>query len=200
MIGQYSVADVGIANAYRRACLADIPAMAIDTVRIFENTSQMADEVLAHRLGLVPLVGAASDFSFPSECGCQRGCDKCECTLKLDAQAPPDRPLVVFNTDVQGTADVRVGTAQTVLVKLPAGRRIRLAAVARKGTGSSHARWTVVCSADIEEESPDGTVLTIETNGSITADEVMDEARRLLASRLANTLRQLPDRPEGEHG
>ncbi|ELZ04427.1 MULTISPECIES: DNA-directed RNA polymerase subunit D [Natrialba] len=43
------------ANGIRRAMLADVPTMAIDTVRFVENSSVMFDEQLALRLGLVPL-------------------------------------------------------------------------------------------------------------------------------------------------
>ena len=44
-----------LANALRRIAMAEIPTMAIETVYIETNTSLIPDEVLAHRLGLVPL-------------------------------------------------------------------------------------------------------------------------------------------------
>jgi DNA-directed RNA polymerases I and III subunit RPAC1 len=49
--------DASIANAYRRIMLAEIPTLAIEDVFIFNNTSIIQDEVLAHRLGLIPLTG-----------------------------------------------------------------------------------------------------------------------------------------------
>lgn len=49
--------DAAIANALRRILLAEIPTLAIETVFVFENTSIVQDEVLAHRVGLVPLTG-----------------------------------------------------------------------------------------------------------------------------------------------
>ena len=48
--------DVAFANALRRTMLTQLPAMAIDEVLILENTSVMYDEILAQRLGLLPLV------------------------------------------------------------------------------------------------------------------------------------------------
>jgi DNA-directed RNA polymerase I and III subunit RPAC1 len=47
--------DAPIANALRRILIAEVPTMAIETVNIYNNTSILQDEVLAHRLGLVPI-------------------------------------------------------------------------------------------------------------------------------------------------
>jgi DNA-directed RNA polymerase I and III subunit RPAC1 len=49
--------DASIANAFRRILLSEIPTLAIETVYITNNTSIVQDEVLASRLGLVPLKG-----------------------------------------------------------------------------------------------------------------------------------------------
>ena len=47
--------DVSFANALRRIMIAEVPSVAIEKVYIFDNTSIIHDEVLAHRLGLVPI-------------------------------------------------------------------------------------------------------------------------------------------------
>ncbi|KAI9668885.1 MAG: DNA-directed RNA polymerase core subunit rpc40 [Alyxoria varia] len=49
--------DASLANAFRRILLAELPTVAIEDVFIRQNTSIIQDEVLAHRLGLVPLKG-----------------------------------------------------------------------------------------------------------------------------------------------
>ncbi|KAK0624705.1 DNA-directed RNA polymerase [Bombardia bombarda] len=49
--------DASIANAFRRIMIADVPTLAIETVFINNNTSVIQDEVLAHRLGLIPFKG-----------------------------------------------------------------------------------------------------------------------------------------------
>ena len=47
--------DAALANAFRRILLAEVPTMAIEKVFILNNTSMIQDEVLAQRLGLIPI-------------------------------------------------------------------------------------------------------------------------------------------------
>lgn len=47
--------DVSFANALRRILISEVPTMAIETVFLWDNTSIVHDEVLAHRVGLIPL-------------------------------------------------------------------------------------------------------------------------------------------------
>ncbi|TPX16444.1 uncharacterized protein E0L32_003738 [Thyridium curvatum] len=49
--------DASIANAFRRILIAEIPTLAIEHVFISNNTSVIQDEVLSHRLGLIPFKG-----------------------------------------------------------------------------------------------------------------------------------------------
>ena len=47
--------DAALANAFRRILIAEVPTMAIEKVFILNNTSMIQDEVLAQRLGLIPI-------------------------------------------------------------------------------------------------------------------------------------------------
>jgi DNA-directed RNA polymerase alpha subunit len=47
--------DVSFANALRRIMISEVPTMAIEHVYMWNNSSIMHDEVLAHRMGLVPI-------------------------------------------------------------------------------------------------------------------------------------------------
>ncbi|CAD6504135.1 BgTH12-05872 [Blumeria graminis f. sp. triticale] len=49
--------DASVANAFRRIMIAEIPTLAIEYVFMRNNTSIIHDEILAQRLGLVPLKG-----------------------------------------------------------------------------------------------------------------------------------------------
>ena len=59
--------DAPIANALRRIVIAEVPTMAIETVNIYNNTSIIQDEVLAHRLGLIPIRADPHKFEFKTK-------------------------------------------------------------------------------------------------------------------------------------
>src|SRR5919108_808194 len=89
------------ANALRRIILAEVPVMAIDDVMILENGSVMYDEILAHRLGLIPITTDQS-YNLPEECSCKSelGCEKCRAgfSLEIEAQDPVE---VVYSSHLK---------------------------------------------------------------------------------------------------
>ncbi|NWF97165.1 MAG: DNA-directed RNA polymerase subunit D [Candidatus Thorarchaeota archaeon] len=137
--------DVAFANALRRTMLTRLPAMAIHEVLVLENTSVMYDEILAHRLGLVPLVTPLEDYNLPSECECEgKGCSLCQCTLTLEKEAG-NQEVVVYSRDLS-SQDPKVvpATGDIPLVKLAPNQRLIIEAYARLGTGLEHAKFQPV--------------------------------------------------------
>jgi DNA-directed RNA polymerase II subunit RPB3 len=61
----------------------------IDQVAFMQNTSPIPDEMLAHRLGLVPLIsrGAGNGLRYTRDCDCDEGCYYCMVTLRLKVSA-----------------------------------------------------------------------------------------------------------------
>ena len=57
-------AEPPLANALRRILIAEIPTMAIEKVEMWQNTSIIPDENLAHRMGLIPLAVDPRLFEF----------------------------------------------------------------------------------------------------------------------------------------
>ncbi|KAH7430131.1 hypothetical protein KP509_09G085100 [Ceratopteris richardii] len=74
--------DAAIANAFRRILIAEVPTMAIEKVFVANNTSVIQEEVLAHRLGLVPLKVDPRLFEYKSESDLAN--EKNTIVLKLD--------------------------------------------------------------------------------------------------------------------
>ncbi|KAJ5856570.1 uncharacterized protein N7529_010514 [Penicillium soppii] len=56
--------DASVANAFRRILMAEIPTIAIEDCFIYNNTSVIQDEVLAQRLGLIPLKGSVEGINW----------------------------------------------------------------------------------------------------------------------------------------
>ncbi|KAL1408790.1 RNA polymerase II subunit 3 [Vanrija albida] len=81
--------DLAYANSLRRTMMADVPTIAIDQVSFYQNTSPIPDEMLAHRLGMVPLVSrnAIKGLRYTRDCDCDEGCYYCMVTLRLKVSA-----------------------------------------------------------------------------------------------------------------
>jgi len=130
------------ANALRRAVLADVPVMAIEDVIFVENTSVMYDEILSHRLGLIPLKTDLESYVLREECDCKSdlGCPKCTASFVLEAEAT-GQTTTVYSGDLKPSAGVVPVSDKIPVVKLAPGQKIRLEAYARLGRGSEHAKW-----------------------------------------------------------
>ncbi|HMA04594.1 MAG TPA: DNA-directed RNA polymerase subunit D, partial [Methanomicrobiales archaeon] len=73
-----------LANSLRREMISGVPTLAIDDIRIYDNTSVLFDEMLAHRLGLIPLRTELSTHVPKDQCSCQgAGCPACTATYTL---------------------------------------------------------------------------------------------------------------------
>jgi len=133
------------ANALRRAMIAEVPAMAIDDVIIIENTSVLYDEVIAHRLGLIPLKTDLDAYVLPEECDCKSelGCSKCRASFTLEAEAATE-PVMVYSSDLKGETDITPVSGNIPIVKLGPQQRLRLELYARLGHAIEHAKWQPV--------------------------------------------------------
>jgi DNA-directed RNA polymerase subunit D len=128
-----------LANSLRRAMITEVPTMAIEDVEIYENSSSLYDEVLAHRLGLVPLKTDLENYVLPEDCTCEEGaCPSCSLIFILDREGPG----TVFSGDLQ-SEDPRIFPVSDdiPIVKLAEGERVRMECRARLGLGGEHAKW-----------------------------------------------------------
>jgi DNA-directed RNA polymerase subunit D len=133
------------ANALRRAMIAEVPAMAVEDVIIIENTSVLYDEVIAHRLGLIPLKTDLDAYVLPEECDCKSelGCSRCRASFTLEAEATGE-PVMVYSSDLKPETDVTPVSGSIPIVKLGPAQRLRLELYARLGRGIEHAKWQPV--------------------------------------------------------
>jgi len=96
-------------NTLRRIIIAEVPSMAIDDVVIIENTSVLHDEILAHRLGLIPLKTDLDTYNLPEECDCQSefGCNKCRVSLMLEAETEEGVKTVYSGDLISDNPDIK---------------------------------------------------------------------------------------------
>ena len=60
--------NAAFANVLRRNIINKVPVMAIEDVEFRKNSSVLYDEIVAHRLGLVPLATDLKTYDLPAEC------------------------------------------------------------------------------------------------------------------------------------
>ncbi|MEM4259354.1 MAG: DNA-directed RNA polymerase subunit D [Candidatus Pacearchaeota archaeon] len=115
-------ANESLANAIRRS-VAEVPTLAIDEIEVFKNDSVLYDEMLALRLGLIPLKT-------------EKGMTK---KTKIDLKLSKTGPCTVYSSDLNGNAEVVYDNIPIVI--LGEGQKLELVATAVLGKGIEHAKF-----------------------------------------------------------
>src|SRR4030042_7030907 len=110
--------SISLANAIRRSVL-EIPIMAIDEVEIIKNDSALYDEILAHRLGLIPI--------------------KTDLVKETKFKLKEIGPKTIYSIDLKPS----VGTEYKLpLIILDEGQELELVANANLGKGIEHIKYS----------------------------------------------------------
>ncbi len=125
--------EIPFANALRRTILAEVPTFAVDEVEFFENDSALFDEIIAHRLAMIPLTTPHKRFSLDA-----LELDDYTVTLSLEAEGPGMVYSGDLKTDDEG---VKPANPNIPIVKLAEGQRLVFNAYAKLGRGKDHAKW-----------------------------------------------------------
>ena len=115
-------ANETLANSIRRS-VSEIPVLAIDEVEIYKNDSALYDEMVAHRLGLVPLKTEKSMNAKTS----------------IDLKLSKTGPCTVYSSDLSGSADIVHDKIPITI--LGEGHKLELVATAKLGKGIEHAKY-----------------------------------------------------------
>lgn len=163
--------DLALANSLRRTMIADLTTIAIHSVEFEENTTVLPDEMIAHRLGLIPLVSEDLDKylkNWQRDCTCLSYCDDCSIELVLSSKSTmvgetlevTSKDLVITpREDGAHRGDVGKPVQFTLpggekpgvlITKLRKGQEIRLKCRAIKGIGQEHAKWSPVSTIGFE--------------------------------------------------
>jgi len=119
--------DSALINSVRRTIMVDVNKLAVDTLTIYENSSVMFDEMLAHRLGMVP---------FKTDLKSYKKGDKIKLLLEKDG------PCTVYSKDIISTdPKIEAADKKIPLVKLEENQRIKLELEALMDSGSRHSKY-----------------------------------------------------------
>ncbi len=128
------------ANLIRRVVIEEVPVMAIEDVEFRKNNSILYDEIIAHRLGLIPLTTDLKSYNLPEECKCGgKGCARCQLKMSLKAKGPG----MVYASQIK-TRDAAIKPVypKTPIVKLLKNQSLELEAIAILGKGKEHVKWS----------------------------------------------------------
>ena len=128
------------ANAMRRNILDTVPVMAMEDIEFRKNTSALYDEIIAHRLGLIPLKTDLKSYELPAKCKCKgEGCNRCQLKLTLSAKGPG----TVYASDIKSKdPKVKPVYPEMPITKLLKGQEIEFEATAVLGHGKNHMKFS----------------------------------------------------------
>ncbi|KAH6562857.1 hypothetical protein BASA83_008904 [Batrachochytrium salamandrivorans] len=163
--------DASISNALRRILIGEVATMAIENVYIMNNTGVMHDEILAQRLGLIPINADPRLFDFregaddpPTDLNTLVFRLKVKCTRNPHASASEINPTNKYidsevlsrhlvwepqGDQVEKFQDngIRPYYDEILITKLRPGQEIEAELHCQKGIGKEHAKWSPVATA-----------------------------------------------------
>jgi DNA-directed RNA polymerases I and III subunit RPAC1 len=140
--------DPSLLNSIRRTMISEVPTVAIEKVLMINNTSVIPDEVLAHRLGLIPISVDSSVLVPYAEGSDFNEKNHLKFLLKLEAK----ETMSVLSDEIQwepiGTQANKISQVKIepgiILARLASGQTIHCELLATKGIGQEHAKWSPV--------------------------------------------------------
>lgn len=183
-----------IANTIRRAMIAEVPVLAIDEVEFVKNQSPLYDEILAHRIGLIPIKTDLKAYSLKEEAS-----GKATTELKLTLKAKG--PKTVYSGDIKSKDPECVPVYDNIpLVILTKDKELVFEATAILGKGKNHMKFSPgLCHyvnapvkfkslEDLKNEnqelSKDKFIFFIDSWGQLSCKEMVDESLKVLDKKL----------------
>ena len=169
-------------NSLRRVMISELPKLAVDDVVIYDNTSALFDEIISHRLGLVPIPTDLSLLAFREECVCKgKGCPNCTVRYTLSKEGEG----TVYSGDLQpAEKSWAIIENKIPIVELYGDQRLILEVEAVLGRGRDHAKWQAVQAPGYRME----TIIEFDKKRTGDVKEFVDKLPKDLVEIKANRL------------
>jgi len=141
--------SIEMVNALRRIMIGWLPSMAIDEVIILKNDSPLYDEILAHRIGLIPLTTDLESYNLPEDCDCGGfGCPSCQISITCEVNNDSKNNLVIYSGDLKTNDPKIVPVNPNIpIVKIGSEESLIFEAYAVLGRPKNHVKWQSVSNA-----------------------------------------------------
>ena len=135
----------------RQKIMREVTTLAVDEVMIFANTTVIFDEMLAHRLTMIPFLspdGVDSDI------------------LELETS----QAGYVMSKSLFG--ETRPAVNDIVIAKLCPGERLKVVIRLKRGSGKLNAKWNPIVTFGYKPAEPGTFDVTMETTGALSYEQI----------------------------
>jgi DNA-directed RNA polymerase subunit D len=187
--------NAAIANTIRRIIIAEVPTLAIDEVTFVKNQTPFYDEIVAHRIGLIPIKTDLKSYSTKS-----KGSSKATTELKFKLKVKG--PKMVYSGDLKSKDDKCTPVYDNIpIANLLTDKELILEATAILGTGKEHMKFSPgLCyyrnmpvkfksldelKDDLGDMKEDTFIFFIESFGQLSCKEMFNTAMDVLDEKLS---------------
>ena len=169
--------NYAFANELRRIMTSEVATLAIEWVDFKKNDSAIPDELMANRLGQVPLTFDKKAYNVKESCdNCKgKGCSRCQIELVLKKKGP----AVVYSGDLKSKAkDVQPVFDKIPIVELFEGQELQFEAIAQLGKGRNHAKWQAAVVGYKYDQ--DNFIFNVESVSGLSNEEIISQAADMI--------------------
>jgi len=148
-----------VLNAIRRIMQLEVPTAAVEDVIFYENSTPIYDEIIAHRLAMLPIASEAAlkKLKPPEECSkcfeeapgippeeLSKLCEGCFTVISYQGEASSE-PIYVYARDLKtDDPDIRPVYPEIPVTVIGPRQRLSFDARIRIGRGAEHVKWSPV--------------------------------------------------------
>jgi len=173
----------GLAGELRRIMLSEVPTMAIEWIDFHKNESVLWDEIIASRLGLIPMAFDQKLYEMKDACKCNgKGCARCQVVFALKKKGS----CMVYSEDLKSSdKGVKPVYDKIPIVELMENQELEFEATAQLGMGKEHAKWQgAIVGFEVSGKNNDKYKFMVETACGLSAEDVVKKSIEVLNGKL----------------